>query len=151
MIVLAFTAYSCSDIMTSDPNIISEVDSSTVGWKELMGFRFQSETKIYRNNDTSVVMQAEVPEMWGKYVHIVNLTKDSMFVITDVSLLKGDKFLLDLPKSFPLYIQPYKTENKNAINLKLPTTKVSLGLVEDKIIINKDTNAGIYIRVFVVQ
>jgi hypothetical protein len=121
-------------------------DGSTPS-KILIDYRFDAENLTYQNGDTTLEWSIQKPSTWGKPFNVRNISGDSIVTISDVELLSGNNFNIYVVYALPLKLKQNEVKNKDAIMIKINTQNLNPGTYIDKIIINKDTTLGFYVRV----
>jgi hypothetical protein len=140
---------SCSDIINSDNNVVIIPKGEQPGLSKWLEYRFTNDVLSFRNNDTTVLWQALLNDNWSKPFYIVNVSQDSIYEITSLSLADGRHFSLSPASSIPIKLQPNQANTKNLIFITMNTKDLIKGIYTDKIIINNNPQIGLFIRLSV--
>ncbi|MDX9790398.1 MAG: hypothetical protein WC313_08475 [Candidatus Kapaibacterium sp.] len=142
---------SCEDIIKSDPKLVMIVDSTLLGWSDHISFYFPNEQLTYFNNDSTSIWQTYRNAAWGKPFYIFNEHDNEPITINSIRLLNEDNFSLVFNWSLPISIYPGEMSSKNLFSLKIKTEDLENGLYLNKVILNNDESAGLYVRVSIIN
>lgn len=145
-ILLVCLIVSCSDIVNNDMNKVGiKKDGNSIN-PALVEFRFDLDVLTFHNGDTTNLWSVVKPSTWTKTFNIKYLGNDSLKV-TDIDMMNRKDFNVYALNSLPIILKPNEIKPKDNIMLELKTTNLTPGLYIDKVIINKDSNSGFFIRI----
>ncbi len=145
-ILIACSLSSCSDIVNTDMNKVGiKKDGNSIN-PALVEFRFDLDGLTFHSGDTTNLWSVAKPSTWAKTFNIKYLGNDSL-KINDLDFLYLKVFTVYPLGSLPIILKPNEVKPRDVIMLELKTSNLTPGIYIDKVIINKDSNSGFFIRI----